>query len=202
MTTEPEVVMTSFKSLSVFSTLRSNLAMVDAFLRRSVIKTSNYTDIDLGFLGVPPGKEQSNVHNQSVSLIVVALLEDPSLEAFFKSLRSKRRFVDGMKTVRDGVFHIRSLRSWRSRGVRFYYEVCNERGGVSNVVSELRGLFYDFTEKVFLGKLRIWSDFVYEDMERLREERPELIQKLERGEIEFSEFIDATLSSETDASDK
>ena len=219
MTAEPDDLITPFKALSVFSTLRSSLAMVDAFWHRSRIETSNHTDKDLGFIGVPPGREQWNVHNQSVAVIVVALLyqclenyfdlrridsrlEDPSLEAFFKSVRSKRQFVDGMKTVRKGVFHVRSTKSWRSRNVRFFYEVCSERGGVSAVVSELRGLLYDFTEKVFLGKLRIWSDSTHEHIERLEREKPELIQKLESGEIEFSEFIDATLSSETDASDK
>ena len=208
----------TFKVLPIFSTLRSNLALVDAFLRRSTIETRNYNGADLGFLGVEPGEEQLNIHNRSVAVIVVALLYqtlenysdlrrispklgDPGLEAFFKSLGGRRKLFDGMKTVRKGVFHVRSLRSWRSRNARFLDEVCDERGGVLAVMSELRRLLYDFTEKVFVGDLRIWPNSVYDDMERWRSARPELVQKLESGDIKFSEFMDAMLSPESETSE-
>ena len=213
MTTEPDHFAATFKALPIFSTMRSNLAMVDAFLRRSIIEPSNYKNEDLGFLGVAIGKEQLDVHNRSVTLIVVALLyqslenyfdltriyprlEDPSLQDFFKGLGGRRRFVESMKTVRKGVFHVRSARSWRSRSVRFLDEVCGERGGVLSVMSELRMLLYDFTENVFMGKLRIWPDYLYEEMERMEIARPDLREKLESGEIEFTEYMDAILSPE------
>ena len=215
MTIEPDDSTTTFKALPIFSTLRSNLALVDAFLRRSTIETRNYNGTDLGFLGAEPGEEQLNIHNRSVTVIVVALLyqtlenysdlrrinprlEDPGLEAFFKSLGGRRKLFDGMKIVRKGVFHVRSLRSWRSRNARFLEEVCDERGGILAVMSELRRLLYDFTEKVFVGDLRIWPDSVYDDMERWRRERPELVQKLESGDIKFSEYIEAILSPENE----
>ena len=215
MSLEPDYS-TTFKALPIFSTMRSNLAMADAFLRRSIIETSNYKNEDLGFLGVAPGEEQSNTHNRSVTLIVVALLyhclenyfdlvrisprlEDRGLQDFFKSLGSRRQFVDGMETVRKGVFHVRSARSWRSRSVRFLDEACVRRGGVLAVMSELRELLYDFTEKVFIGELKIWPDDVYEHSERMKNAIPGLKEKFESGEIEFSEYLEAMLSSDEDA---
>ena len=216
MATEPNHFDATLKALPIFSTMRSNLAMVDAFLRRSIIETSDYKDEDLGFLGVAPGRDQLEIHNRSVTLIVVALLyqslenyldltridprlEDPSLQDFFKRLGGRRRFLESMKTVRKGVFHVRSTRSWRSRSARFFDEVCGERGGVLPLMSELRMLLYDFTEKVFIGKLRIWPDYFYEEMERMEIARPGLREKLESGEIEFTEYMDAILSPEENA---
>ncbi|MXX52661.1 MAG: hypothetical protein F4Z35_01520 [Dehalococcoidia bacterium] len=113
------------------------------------------------------------------------------METFFKSLGSRRKFFDGMKTVRNGVFHVRSLRSWRSRNIRFFGEICDECGGILTVMSELHRLLYDFTGKVFSGELRIWPDFIYEDWDRLERERPELIGKLETGNVDILEVIDA-----------
>ena len=199
--------------------MRSNLAMMDGYLRRSRIESSNWKGEDLGFLGMPLGEEQTNVHNRSVTLVIVALLyqclenyfdlvridsrlNDPSLEAFFDNLGSRRRFIDGMKAVRGGVFHVRSLRSWRRRNVRYFGEVCDHRGGVSVVISELRKLLYDFTEKVFIGELRIWSDSIYENMERLKIESPHLVDKLESGEIDFAEFMEVSLELAATESDE
>ena len=196
--------------------MRANLAMVDAFLRRSIIETSNYKDEDLGFLGVAPGEEQLNIHNRSVTLIVVALLyhclenyfdlvrvspglEDRGLQDFFNTLGSRRQFVDGMKTVRKGVFHVRSPRSWRGRGVNFLDKTCARRGGLLAVMSELRGLLYDFTEKVFMGELKIMPNDVYEHSEKIRNAMSGLKEKFESGEIEFSEYLEAMRSSEEDA---
>ena len=213
MTTEPDDSIAAFKALAIFSTLRSNLALADAFLRCSMIEESNYKHEDLGFLAVAPGEDQLTIHNRSVTLIVVALLYQSlenylnlvrirpglvhsELEGFFDSLGSRRRFIDGMKQVRDGVFHVRSLRSWRRREVRHFGEVCEKRGGSVAVMSELRELLYDFTERVFLGELRIWPDVIYADIERQRQARPDLVEKLESGEIDFFEFMEAEFGAD------
>ncbi len=218
MTIDPDVLTVTFKALPVFRTMRSNLAMVDAFLRRSRVEEHSYNGEDLGFLGVEPGEEQLDIHNRSVMLIVVALLhqcienylalrridsrlEDPVLEAFFKSLGSRRQFFGGMKAVRNGVFHVKSVRSWRNRNVRFFDEVCDKRGGILAVMSELRSLFYDFTEKVFLGELRIWPDSIYEDIAKRAKQHPELQQRLDSGEITISEYLDATLFTQNETSE-
>ena len=93
--------------------MRSNLAMVDASLRRSTLEATNYKGEDLGFLGTKPGADQMNTHNRSTAVIVVALLfqalknysdmkrisarlEDPSLENFLNGLKNKNQFIDGM----------------------------------------------------------------------------------------------------------
>ncbi len=216
MATEPNHFAATFKALPIFYTMRSNLAMVDAFVRRSIIEPSNYKNEDFGFLGVAVGTQQLDVHNRSVTLIVVSLLyqclenyfrltgidprlEDPGLQDFFKRSGGRRRFVEGMKTVRKGVFHVNSAKYWRSRSIRFFDEVCREGGGVLTVMSELRMLLYDFTENVFMGKLRIWPDSLHEEMERMETARPDLIEKLESGEIEFTEYMDSILSPERNA---
>ena len=199
--------------MPVFSTMRSNLAMVDAFLRRSIIEEHNYRSEDLGFLGIASGELHIQTHNRSVTLVIVALLyqclenyfdltrissrlEDPELQNYLNRLGSNRRFLDGMKKVRHGVFHVRSLRSWRRPSVRYFEEVCDKRGGVLAVMMELRGLLYDFTEKVFLGELRIWPDSVHEEMERLERARPDLIEKLESGEIDITEFLETGVETD------
>ncbi len=204
---------TSWKAVPIFFTMRSNLAMVDAFLRRSVIETSNYQGDDLGFLWSNPGEHQLSIHNRSITTIVISLLfqvlgnywalkrirptlEYPILEDFLRDLGSSGKFFDGMEIVRKGVFHVRSLRSWRSQSVISFDKTCQQRGGTLVVMQELRNLLYDFTEKVFLGELRIWPDDVYEELNRKELARPDLREKLESGEIEFPEYVEAILSLE------
>ena len=215
MTIEPDDSITAFKALAIFSTLRSNLALADAFLRNSIIEVAGYGGEDLGFLSVVPGKDQLSIHNRSVTMIVVALLfdclenychlvrirprlEDPLLQKFFDGLVSRRRFIRGMKRVRDGVFHVRSRRTWRGRDVRHFDSVCAVRGGTLTVMAELHGLFYGFTERIFQGELQIWPDSVCEEIDRWEQERPNLVKRFRTGEINIVEFIEARLEEEHD----
>ena len=184
--------------------MRSNLAMVDAFLRRSVLEVSNYSGNDLGFLGIKPGEEQRNIHNGSVMTIQVALLyqilknyqvlkrvkstlEYPSLEDFLKDLESGGEFVNGMRLIRNGVFHVNTSNPRDKQAITSFNETCKQRGGVPAVMAELKKLFYDFTEKIFLGELQIWPDRIYADLERMEKERPGFKERLEKGELNFPE---------------
>ena len=120
----------SFKALAIFETMRCNLAMVDAFVRNSILEASQYKDRDLGFLGTKPGPEQMSIHNTAVTTIVVALmfqvvdnycdvkrvntrLKYQDLEAFLSGFERKADFVGGMRAVRNSLFHVGSLKSWR-----------------------------------------------------------------------------------------
>ena len=183
----------SFKALAIFSTMRSNLAVVDAFLRKSFIEAKHIDgENDLGFLGVKPGEEQSRIHNQSVIIIVTALLwqslqnyfdmkriksglEDPDVEEFLNKLGDRNGFIQGMTAIRNGTFHVPSPRQDRRGDTTAFNVICNQRGGVHAVMVGLRGTLYDFTEKCFLGHLKIWPASTYEDFEGLEKERLDLI---------------------------
>ena len=207
----------AWKALPIFSTMRSNLALADAFLRHSTIEAANFIDKELGFVGVEPGEAQMKIHNRAVTITVVALLyqafvnykelkrvkptlEYPQLEDYIGNLEARCGFVSGMRTIRNGLFHINHTKSWRSREVTSFDEVCCQRGGILAVMGELHNLLYDLTEKVFLGELRIWPDSVYEQSERMEKSMPDLKRKLENGEINFSDYMEAILSSEDWAS--
>lgn len=208
MSTERDDMGASLKALAIFQTMRCNLAMVDAFMRNSILEAKQYKDQDLGFLGTKPGPEQMSIHNSAVTTIVVALmfqvvdnycdikkvntrLKDHDLEAFLSGVERKTDFVGGMRTVRNTLFHIGSLRSWRSDKVSTFTAECDERGSVLAVMSELRQLCYDFTEKCFLGQLKIWPVSLYQQQERLEREKPDLFAKVMRGEASFEEWTAA-----------
>lgn len=208
MGTEPEDIGVSLKALPIFSTMRSNLAMVLAFSRRSILEASNYRDEDLGFLGIRPGEEQMNIHNGNVITIQVALLyqalenyqelkktkptlEYRELEDFLKDLEGTGEFIDSMRIIRNGVFHVNTPKLRDRQCITSFNETCNEHGGVPTVMAELLNLLYDFTEKVFEGKLKIWPAAAYEDLDRLEKERPDLMAKLKIGEADLLEIVDA-----------
>ena len=189
----------SFKALPIFSTMRSNLAMVDAFSRRTYLEVDRVKD-DLGFLGIKPGKDQRNVHNQSVATILTALmyqvlenylemkevkheLEDSSVEQFFSALDEKDQFIKGMRLIRNNVFHVPNPRHWKKGSVIVFNNICNQRGGVLAVMDEMKKLFYEYTEKCFSGELRIWPDKQYETMKRLEKEEPDFMEKWVKGEL-------------------
>ena len=50
----------TLKSLHLFQTLRTNLALFSSFARRSVLKPANCSGEDLEFLGVETGENQGN----------------------------------------------------------------------------------------------------------------------------------------------
>ena len=106
------------KALSVFRTLRTNLALFSSFARQSGLEPANYSGDDLEFLGVEPGENQLKVHNGAVTTILVALvtqalsnyfelksikprLEDPDLEKFLDHVKDRDRFLRGMTNTRN-----------------------------------------------------------------------------------------------------
>ena len=62
-------------------------------------------------------------------------------------------------------------------------------------MAELRTLLYDFTEKCFSGRLKIWPMSLYEQQERTERERPDLIARLENGQVDFSQFMEAMMET-------
>ena len=192
----------TLKALPVFRTLRTNLALFSSFARQSGLEPANYSGDDLEFLGVEPGENQLKVHNGAITTILVALvtqalsnyfelksikprLEDPDLEKFLDHLKDKGRFFRGMTKTRNAVFHIRSRRAWRDRDVLFLHEVFQQRTrtGDPDVVGKLSVLLYDFTQKCFMGDLKIWPLRQYEEIEALDRE---LRARIDTGEASFS----------------
>ena len=116
--------------------MRANLAVCDSLARRSVLEFANYGGEDLGFLSVAPGPDQVKVHNDAVTTINVALLEqvlanyfemkrirplleDPDIEAYLNGLGDRCQFVSGMHKIRNAVFHVKGHRSWRHRDIMY-----------------------------------------------------------------------------------
>ena len=197
----------TFKALPVFQTLRTNLALFSSFARRSVLEPANYSGEDLEFVGVEPGDNQLRVHNGAITTILVALatqalsnyfeiksikprLEDPDLEKFLDDLHDQAGLFRGMTKTRNAVFHVRSRRAWRDRDVVYLYEVFQQRSksGDPDIVGTLSGLLYDFTQKCFMGDLKIWPLRQYEEFEALD---PELRARMNTGQASFEEFIEA-----------
>ena len=201
----PDDIKVVLKVTPVFSTMRANLAMADAFVRRSFIENTDRED--LGFLWVERGRSQMDAHNSSVATIIVALLyqavenyyelkrmdsrlEDVSLEDFLSSLDNDGGFVDGMRMMRNSVFHVPKSRHWR-KVVKRFSDTCQPNGEVLAIMFEIRNRLYDFTEKVFSGELRIWPDEVYEAWERLERDRPDLMEQSGTSEVDIDEILDA-----------
>ena len=198
---------TSFKGLAVFQTLRSNLALFSSFARQSGVEPENYSGEDLGFLGVEAGENQLKVHNEAIGKILLSLvtqalnnyvelkrinprLEDPDLEKFLDGFGDRDRFFRGMTNVRNAVFHVKSRRAWLHCDVVFLDEVFQQRveSGDSDVVGKLSVLLYDFTQKCFMGDLKVWPLRLYEEQEALD---PELRARMDAGEASFDEVIEA-----------
>ena len=204
---DAEDLASTFRALPVFQTLKTNLALFSSFARRSVIEPANYSGQDLGFLGIEPGESQLKAHNQAVVTILRALatqvlgnycelkrikprLEDPDLEKFLDQFEDRERFVRGMTKARNAVFHVKSRKAWRDRDVVFVDEICRQRikAGDPDVVETLSVLLYDFTQKCFMGNLKIWPLRHYEELEALD---PELRARMDTGEASFDECIAA-----------
>ena len=197
----------SFKGLAVFRTLRSNLALFSAFARQSGLDPENYSGQDLGLLGVEAGENQLKIHNRAMGHLLLALvaqalnnhvelrrinprLEDADLEKFLDGLGDRDRFVRGMTNVRNAVFHVKSRRAWLHRDVVFLDEVFQQRveSCDSDVLGKLSVLLYDFTQKCFMGDLKIWPLRLYEEQEALD---PEVRARMDAGEASFEEVIEA-----------
>lgn len=193
----------SIQALAIFQTMRSNLAMVMSFVRRSLPKDPNLEEYDIRLLGVSPGKAQLATHTRSVTCFLIALLsqcldnykdlkrikpglEDADLEAFLNGLEDRRRFLSGMTRVRNAVFHVKDMREWRHHDIAFLARVCEPRGAFPVVLETLLNHLYAFTSKCFRGELKIHPRFVYQ---RVAEQGiPELDAQLKAGDISEEEY--------------
>ena len=146
-------------------------------------------------------------HNEAIYKILVALvtqalghslylerikprLEDPDLRQFLNQVGDGERFVRGMTKMRNAVFHATSRRAWRDRGVVFVREVFKQRAEASNpnVVAALSVVLYGFTQKCFMGELKIWPPPQYKMIEALD---PDLRARMSTGEAPFDKIIEA-----------
>jgi len=169
-----------FKVSDIFRVMRNNLALTDAFFRYSPLSMDDSeSDFNGGFLGVEPGIDHIRIQNQSILTIMIAclyqalenyydmkrfkpVLEDPELEKFLDNLENRNDFIKSMRLIRNGVFHVNNLDSKTTASITFFDDICGKHGGVGKVMCELRQLLYDFTEKCFSGKLKIFPSTVYE----------------------------------------
>ena len=207
MSTRGDNASDSFRALAIFSTMRTNLALVDSFVRKSSIELLNDQNLsDLGFLGLGPGEEQRQVHNSAVQTLMAALLyqafqnycdmkrfkaelEDPDIEGFLDGLGDRQQFIEGMRIIRNHTFHIyRSSRKDR-KSIAAFGEACEQRGGAISVMSQLLDLLYRFTERCFMGELRIFPDQLYEDLERRKSEDPQFAERWEKGELTSKDIL-------------
>ena len=181
--------------------------MFSSFAHRSRLVPAHYSGDDLDFLGVEPGENQLKAHNGAITTILVALvtqalsnyfelkkikprLEDLDLEKFLDKFEDRERCFSGMMKIRNAVFHVRSRRAWRDRDVVFFHEVFQKRtkAGKPDVVGELSVLLYEFTQKCFIGDLKIWPLRQYEEFEALDSE---LRARMDNGDASFEELIEA-----------
>ena len=89
-----------------------------------------------------------------------------------------------MTHVRNAVFHIRNRRTWNHKDVKLFFEACarREREGGSALLWQLSEVLWGFTDKCFMGELKIWPLRQYEEMEAIDRvmaaERPEMFAKI------------------------
>lgn len=184
------------KAWAAFGNMRTNLALATSFERRSGIRPADWDGTDLRFRGLAKDWTQPQVHNITITLILVALtyqalknygemkdllprLEDPDVERFLDTLEDRHRFVRGMEMLRNGVFHVRRR---PHPDIRFFGRVCVQRGGAPAVISAMLDALYAFTDKVFTNELTIWPLGMAEAVEKLDR------QAAAEGRMTFAEF--------------
>ena len=86
-------IASSLQAMVIFQNMRTNLAMIMSFVRRSLPKDSNLEQYDIGLLNVPPGEAQLATHTHAVTCFLAALLSQ-CLDNYKK-----------MKTVRPDLEH-------------------------------------------------------------------------------------------------
>ena len=187
--------------------------MLESFSRNSVIKPESYDDgADLGFIGKAPGVEQLQTHNIVVGLVSVSLLyqalenywemrrvsprlEFVEVEGFLDGIADKEQFIEGMRRIRNSVFHVTGHKSWRHRSVRVFFEVCARLDGPMAVVEKLRDMLYEFTDKCFVGELKVFPLAEYEYWDRMEKEHPEELALVRSGKMDLIAFLEATRES-------
>ena len=129
-------IASSLEAMVIFQNMRTNLAMIMSFVRRSLPKDSNLEQYDIGLLNVPPGEAQLATHTRAVTCFLAALLsqcldnyqkmktvrpdlEHAGLEAVLDGLEDRCRFLSGLTRVRNAVFHVNDLKAWRHPDVEF-----------------------------------------------------------------------------------
>ena len=200
-------VTNSFIALAMFKTMRANLAFVDSFMRRSFLEASNNQSLqDLGLLGLERGEKQREVHNCAVLTLVAALLhqafknycdmkrfkpelEDPAVENYLDGLENRQQFLEGMRIIRNHTFHIGTLGRKDSQSLATFVKACEQAGGPSFVMQQLLDLLYRYTEKCFMGELRIFPHQLYDDLERRKSKNPHFAERWEKGELTLDDLV-------------
>ena len=207
MSSRGDDVSNSFRALSIFKTMRANLAFVDSYMRMSFLEApSNQNLPDLGFLGLERGDEQRKAHNHSVLTLVAGLLyqafknycdlkrfkpglEDAAVENFLDGLKERQQFIEGMRVIRNHTFHIYGLNRKDSESIAAFGEVCEHGDGALPVMRQLLDLLYQYTEKCFMGELRIFPEQQYEDLERRKSEDPLFTERWQKGELTLEDLF-------------
>lgn len=187
--------------------MRSNLALADSFMRMSFLDASTNKDLpDLGFLEVERGEEQRTVHNHAIITLITALLyqavqnycdmkrfkpelEDPGVENFLNGLKGRGQFIEGMRVIRHHTFHIDRLNRKERQSVAAFGEACEQHGGAYTVMRHLLDVLYEYTEKCFMGDLRVFPDQQYEDLEMRKREDPHFAERWEKGELTRTDLL-------------
>ena len=207
MSNRGDDVRNSFIALAIFRTMRANLAFVDSFMRRSFLESPNNQNLpDLGFLGLERGEEQQKAHNYAILTLVAGLLyqalknycdmkrfkpglEDPAVEDFLDGFKDRKQFIEGMKIIRNHTFHIDRLDKKERECISAFGEACEQGGGPHSVMQQLLDLLYEYTEKCFMGELRIFPNQQYEDLERRKSEDPQFAERWEKGELTLEDMF-------------
>ena len=206
MSTRGDNASNSFRALAIFGTMRKNLALADSFARTSYLEPpNNQNPPDLGFVGLEPGEEQRMAHNHAVVNLIAALLyqvlqnysdmkrfkaglEDPDIESFLDGLEDRQLFIEGMRIIRNHTFHIYQLGRKEREPLTAFGKACELGGGYIPMMGQLSELLYRYTEKCFMGDLRIFPEQLYEDLERQKREDPLLADRWdERSGTSFTE---------------
>ena len=170
-----------YKTLMIFETMRSNMAMLESFWRKSYLDPTRpeIAKAELGFLGNQSKEENIKISNHLVENILIAFLyqalrnyfemvkmnpklKDQNLETALDHLGNRDKFIRGMRAMRNCVFHVRSANSREKKSLEYCNNIFNQNGGVQQILAQIRKAAYDFTEKCFLGKLHIFPDYIYE----------------------------------------
>ena len=56
-------------------------------------------------------------------------------------------------------------------------------------MSQLLDFLYQYTEKCFMGELRVFPDQQYEDLERQKSEDPRFAERWEKGELTLEDMF-------------
>ena len=207
MSTRGDDVSNSFRALAIFKTMRANLAFVDSFMRMSFLEASGNQNLpDLGFLGLERGDEQRKAHNNAVLTLVAGLLyqaltnyfgmkrfklglEDPIVENFLDGQTNRQQFIEGMRIIRNHTFHIYPLNRKESESISAFGKACDQGGGLQSAMQQLLNLLYEYTEKCFMGELRIFPEQQYKDLERRKSEDPQFAERWEKGELTLGDMF-------------